>query len=120
MRVATLLIIWSIPLLAGWHGPDRCRADRPGLPHLGAAADVHVPQTVMRRTRDASFAEDPSSGRCVLPPEDEEDGLEDGSSLDGLLLGPSWRDLGRGALAGLAHVPGEFSRIAAHPHPLRC
>jgi hypothetical protein len=74
----------------------------------------------MRRARDASFAEDPSRGRCILPPEDEEEHLEDGSSINGLLLGPSWRDLGRGALSGLAHVPSDLARISAHLHPLRC
>jgi len=117
MKVASLLILWSLPLLqAGGHDQPLCPGCAAGAPH----AEAHVTPLAIQGTRDVALADDPSGGSLSSSLEDEEDSLEDGAFANGVLLPRSLWNLGRGDLSSLAHWRHDLLRIPSCPHPLRC
>lgn len=119
MKVASLLLIWSLPILqAGAHDHalhhDHDRAD-----HAPRAGTRRAPR-VMEGSRDASLPDAPRGGSPGLYVEDEEDPVEDGAFVDGFGLYRPWEDLGRGDISSLAQVQQDLPRIPPHPQPLRC
>ena len=117
MKVASLLILWSLPLLqAGGHGQPLC----PGCAAVAPHVEAHVTPLVIQGTRDVALADDPSGGSLSSSLEDEEDSLEDGAFANGVLLPRSLRNLGQGEFSSLAHGQHDLLRIPSFPHPLRC
>lgn len=116
MKVATLLIVWSLSLPhAGGHAQSpRCGSTV--LPH----AEAQVDPCVMQQAGDRLFPDDPSGGRLGASLWDEEDCLEDSTVDGGILLPRSWRDLVWGIHSAPARSRHNLSRIASRPHPLRC
>jgi hypothetical protein len=117
MKMASLLILWSLSILhAGGHGQSLCHRCVIGAPH----AEAHATSLVIQQTRDVSLADDRSNGSLGSSFEDEEDLLEDGSFANGVLLSRSLLDVGQGNFSSLAHGQHDLLRIPSCPHPLRC
>lgn len=113
MKVATLLVLWTLPLLhLGGHDPSPCR---------GRPSGTHVHSLAIEPSQSACRPHNPSRRSFVSPlEEEEEEGLEDGPSDDGVLLSGSCPDPGQGRLSAFAQTRLQLPRISPCPHPLRC
>lgn len=116
MKVATLLLIWWLPVLhAGGPGQTRCL----DCVARGYHAGPHIFAMSMERGRDG-LPDNPAQQNPGLYVEDEEDPVEDGLVADGLWLSRLWWNPGQGELASQVHRPQDLLRIPPSPHPLRC
>jgi hypothetical protein len=114
MKVVSLLIFWSLPILqTGGHGQALPHGD---TPH----AESHVTSAVIQPPRDLFFPGDTSRGSFGASLCDEEDSLEDFFFDTGLMFSRSWRNFGQDDLSTLACSPLDLLRSPSHPHPLRC
>lgn len=118
MKITSLLILWTLPLLhAGEYGPRLSGDHNSRTPHLSRHARSSRP-----RIGRPYFAPDtPNTGRLsAFLLDEEEDSVEDGSVDGGLPVCRSGLDLTPGNGASLlSATPGRI-RNTSCPHPLRC
>lgn len=116
MKVATLLLIWWLPVLqAGGPGHSRCLECVARGHHVGS----HILTLSMERAQDA-FPDNSAPRSPGLYVEDEEDPVEDNFVADGLWLSRLWWDPGQGGYSPFVRGLQDLLRIPASPHPLRC
>jgi hypothetical protein len=114
MKVAALLIFWSLSLLpaagSGLSPPFSATAD----------ADFHVTLALIQQPIEADFPGDLGNVRLGSPCWDEEDSLDEHLIADELLPGPlSWASVSDHR-SWFAHAQCDLVRSPSHPLPLRC
>jgi hypothetical protein len=116
MKVVSLLILWSLPLLpTGDHAPSLPW----GRGDARHAAD-HVNSPFIQHARDNSCPGDPFGGSLSGSLEEEEDSLEDVFLDSELLLSRMSPNRGPDALSSFAYEHQDLRRTPSQPHPLRC
>jgi hypothetical protein len=115
MRIVSLLILWSFPVLPmGGYGRT-LSVELPPAAHVG-----HVKSVFLRDAGDQSLPWDLGAGNLSQSLAEDDDSLED-ESLE-VELSTTWRLLafGRGNLSALAPLCDGLLRTPPYPHPLRC
>ena len=116
MKVTSLLIIWSLPLLQAGVHDHSLSCGRDDIPH----AEACVSSSAMPDAGHLFLHDDSSWVSPGVSLGDEEDSSEDDVLHGGLLLCGPWRLLEAADLSSSTHSRHELVRLPTPSHPLRC